>query len=302
MQLTPRQMQLLERVAPPVRGALALALVIWLAKVVADTALLSLAGPAEVPEPDESMPRVEVAGHSGEHRALSTARVADWELFGEYQPEEREVRVVDAPDTTLQLKLLGLFEHADREKARAIIAGRGGDAELYYPGDDLPGGAVLEAIYVDRVILRHRGELEALRFEEPQLSGAQASTATPDGISRRTASRPNGDSPRPPQGADPVPEGLSGDPREQRETIIRELALQPVEEGASSGYRITDQAPREMIGQVGLRPGDQIISVNGHSLGDEGSDVAALEEVMETGSATIEVRRGSRTFTVSYPP
>ncbi len=300
MQLTPRQMQLLERAAPLVRGALALALMVWLAKVVADTALLSLAGPAQVPEPDDDMARVEVTERTGAGGELSTARVADWELFGEYEPEEREVRVVDAPDTTLQLKLLGLFEHSDPQKARAIIEGRGGDAELYYPGDDLPGGAVLEEIYVDRVILRHRGELEALRFDEPELGGATA--ATPDGISRRSASRSNGSPPRPPQQADTMPEGLPGDPREQRETIIRDLALQPVEEGASSGYRITDRSPREIISQVGLRPGDQIISVNGHSLGEEGGDVAALEEVMETGSATIEVRRGSRTFTVSYPP
>ena len=293
MALTSAQTRWLNRALPVVRWAVVLLLVIWLARVVADTALLWLAGPAETPEPDDALPRLQAEG-AVERVSLDTARVAEWDLFGEYEPEEaEEVAIVDAPDTTLQLELLGLFRHSDPERARAIIADRGGDAELYHPGDSLPGGATLEQIHVDRVILRHRGELEALRFEVPELDGGVESSP------RRETTADNGA--READGGE-LAEGLSGDVREQRETIIRELSLQPVEEGAASGYRITDQAPREILAQVGLRPGDQILSVNGHRLGDEESDVAALEEVMQSGSGTIEVQRGSRTFTVSYPP
>lgn len=296
MALTAAQTRWLNRALPVVRWAVALLLVIWLARVVADTALLWLAGPAETPEPDDALPRLQAEG-AAEGVSLDAARVAEWDLFGEYEPDEpEEVAIVDAPDTTLQLELLGLFRHSDPERARAIIADRGGDAELYTPGDSLPGGATLEQIHVDRVILRHRGELEALRFETPELEGSVEA-----GPRRRAAADDNGDRVDGP-GDEELADELSGDVREQRETIIRELSLQPVEEGETSGYRITDQAPRELLGQVGLRPGDLILSVNGHELGEEDSDVAALEEVMQAGSGTIEVQRGSRTFTVSYPP
>lgn len=308
MPLNDKQKRLSERVMPVCRWLLALILVVWLAKVLADTFLVWLSGPQDVVPPRQDLPQVTVTDQGRGDVRLSSRQVADWRLFGEYQAQQQTAEPVDAPETRLRLELVGLFQHADGTLARAIIAEQGGDAELYRPGDRVPGNAVLEDIYSDRVILRRQGQLETLRLRETELSGGVSSTAQSSAAFRQAPTRR-----QPPparqstdrssrQGSEPDLAQLDGDPRAQREAIIQQLSLDAVEQGAASGYRITESAPREMIGSVGLRPGDVIISVNGHALGEEAGDIAALQEVMNAGSATIEVERGTRRFTVSYPP
>lgn len=307
MPLNEKQQQLIRRIAPASRWLLALLLVVWLAKVLADTVLLWISGPQDPVPPRADLPRITISDNGRQTSQLSTRQVSEWKLFGDYQAEPQRIEPVDAPDTRLRLELVGLFQHADGTLARAIIAEQGGDADLYRPGDSVPGNAVLEDIYADRVILRRQGQLETLRLRETELRGeiSSGSDSRPRAASRSTPQRPprgNAQGSREDTPQEPDLAQLEGDPMAQRDAIIQQLSLDAVQEGAASGYRITDNAPREMIGSVGLRPGDVILSVNGHALGEESGDLAAIREVMNAGAATIEVERGSRRFTVSYPP
>jgi general secretion pathway protein C len=84
--------------------------------------------------------------------------------------------------------------------------------------------------------------------------------------------------------------------------LIRQLGLQPVSEGGTEGYRIGEQAPKQLIEQVGLNQGDVVVSVNGYPLGDEESDLAALQSYLDSQAASIVVQRGEQEFTVNYPP
>ena len=299
--------ELIRRTLPLLRWLVAIVLVIWLARVLADTVLIWIDGPREIIAPASDLPSVSRTASEGRGPMLSSRQVAEWRLFGDFQAEQVSVQPVDAPETRLRLELVGLFQHADGTLARAIIAEQGRDAELYRPGDRVPGNAVLEEIYADRVILRRQGQLETLRLREPELRGefsaserrSEAAAASPrTGNLRQRARGARDDAPL----QEPDLEQLQGDPAGQRQAIIQQLSLAPVQEGSASGYRITENAPREMIGSVGLRPGDVILSVNGHALGEEGGDIVAIQDVMNAGSATIEVERGTRRFTVSYPP
>lgn len=284
----------LDRLARITRWLLAVLLVVWLARVLADTLLLWFAGPQLTPPVDPDMPRL-AAVRSDQRAALSVADVERWKLFGIPPEESAEQRVVDAPDTRLRLELVGLFQHIDPALARAIIAEQGRDAALFKPGEKVPGNAELVEVLGDRVILRRQGQLEALRLREPELSGT-VSAATPprrrpEPVVQQQAAQP-----------DPAQLLPEGDPAQQRAMIIQQLALEPVSEGSPEGYRISAGAPMAMLSSVGLRPGDQILSINGHPLGEEQGDIAALQEATASGSATIEVQRGSRRFTVNYPP
>ena len=296
--------ELLQRTLPGLRWLLALILVVWLAKVLADTMLLWLGGPQAPVFPRNDLPEVSRLDQGHAEVVLSTRQVEQWQLFGDYQAQERVEQPVEAPDTRLRLELVGLFQHADGTLARAIIAEQGGDAELYRPGDRVPGNAVLEDIYADRVILRRQGQLETLRLRETELRGDISSNPALSSAGQTNQRRQRTPQRSRPDATEQQPDlaDLQGDPRAQRDLIIQQLGLDAVQEGAASGYRISENAPREMIGSVGLRPGDVILSVNGHALGEESGDVTALQEVMNAGSATIEVERGSRRFTVSYPP
>jgi len=269
-----------ERVA---RAVLALLLVVVLAYLIAQTIWLLWYGPRDA-LPGSDLRRVAVNGGAQQSAVLSSSQVQRWGLFGAYQAEpQAEQRPVDAPETRLSLELLGLFQTRDRGKSSAIIAERGGDAQLYHIGDGIPGNATLEEIYPDRVILKRQGRFETLRLNEVKgLAG---------GVTQVTEPEPRSPAPSP-----------ETDLAQQRTALIRQLGLQPVSDGGTEGYKIGDRAPKQLIEQVGLQPGDVVASVNGYPLGSEESDLAALQSYMESQAAVIVVQRGEQEFTVNYPP
>ena len=272
----------------PVRWLVAILLVIALAFVLAQTFWLLWYGPNE-PIPSNSKTRLQVAS-SGQAVILSQSQVDSWQLFGSFEQEAapQSDKPTDAPETRLRLELLGVFQTADTDKASAIIAEKGKEGELYRIGDSIPGNASLEEVYPDRVILRRAGRLETLRWSDSSLGGVSQ-------VSRQPAVE------REPQQSQ-ITEGSEEDMQRQRTAIIGQLGLQPVAQGGNQGYQLGKRAPKQLISQVGLQSNDVILSVNGHSLGTEEGDMAALRSFQETRQASIVVQRGNQQFTVNYPP
>lgn len=272
----------------PVRWLVAILLVIALAFVLAQTFWLLWYGPNE-PIPSNSKTRLQVAS-SGQAVILSQSQVDSWQLFGSFEQEAapQSDKPTDAPETRLRLELLGVFQTADTDKASAIIAEKGKEGELYRIGDSIPGNASLEEVYPDRVILRRAGRLETLRWSDSSLGGVSQ-------VSRQPAVE------REPQQSQ-IAEGSEEDMQRQRKAIIGQLGLQPVAQGGNLGYQLGKRAPKQLISQVGLQSNDVILSVNGHSLGTEEGDMAALRSFQETRQASIVVQRGDQQFTVNYPP
>ncbi len=271
----------------PVRGVIAAVLVVALAWLLAETVWLLMYGPNQ-PIPESDRTRLQVSG-GNQNQSLSQNQVDGWQLFGEYQAVAvaKDDTPTDAPETRLRLELLGVFQSPDPEQSSAIIAEKGKEGELYHIGDSIPGNASLEEVYADRVILRRAGRLEALRWSETALGGV-SEVASPN------VSRP------PPEPV--VQEGGPEDIARQRQTIISQLGLRPVAQGSGQGYKLGKRAPKALLDQVGLQADDVILSVNGHGLGTEEGDVAALESYKQTQQASIVVLRGDQQFTVNYPP
>lgn len=273
----------------PVRWLLAVLLVIALAFVLAQTFWLLWYGPNE-PIPSNSKTRLQVAS-AGQTVSLSQSQVDSWQLFGSFEQEAaaQSDKPTDAPETRLRLELLGVFQTADTEKASAIIAEKGKEGELYRIGDSIPGNASLEEVYPDRVILRRAGRLETLRWSDSSLGGVSQVQTRAEPMQR-------------PADEQAVSEGSEEDMQRQRKAIIGQLGLQPVAQGDNQGYQLGKRAPKQLISQVGLQSSDVILSVNGHSLGTEEGDMAALRSFQETRQASIVVQRGDQQFTVNYPP
>lgn len=288
---TAKQFQLSEPWQQRIRSALMLALLVWLAWVLANTFWLFLSGPAEPVVLDSSMVilRASAEPDSATSMQRSDEHIRSWELFGPLAAEQE--RVAEAPETRLRLELLGVFENVEAGLGSAIIAEQGKDGDLYHPGDKVPGNATLEEIYADRVILLRMGQREALRIKEVELSGEVEQVSASS--SRRTASDSQSRSSSPPDGGD------DGDLVEQRNMIISRLGLTPSDSG---GYAIGSNAPAQVLQVIGLRSGDVLVSVNGHDVGNEEADMAALQEFRSTGTASIVVQRGAQRFTVNYPP
>lgn len=92
--------------------------------------------------------------------------ISSWHLLGG-NPNKG-----DLPETNLQLTLQGVLTTSAPARSSAIIAQPGQPAKVYQPGDLLPGGAILDKVMADRVIIQNRGRLETLSLIRPQLQFA----------------------------------------------------------------------------------------------------------------------------------
>lgn len=284
------------------RVLLALLLVVALAYVIARTLWLVGYGP-EDRIPSAQLRQVSVGSGGQIDTTLSQSQVNDWRLFGTYQRVPTRKDKVEAPETRLQLELLGLFLARDPDRSTAIIAQQGQEARLYHIGDEIPGNATLEHIYADRVILRRKGRLETLRFDSLEALSGVTQVMRSAALSSSTSVPAQ--TPAPPSASTGTPAPASTprkDLAKQRKMLVRRLGLEPVAPGAANGYVIGEQAPAKLINQVGLEQGDVIVSVNGYPLGTRQSDLAALQSYQDTQTATIVIKRGDQLFTVNYPP
>ena len=214
-------------------------------------------------------------------------------------------------DTRLPLVLHGVFVAETPEASTAILARKGRSEELYHIGDSVPGNATLDAVFLDHVLLRRGRSLERLAFPKsdgniaipsPRAEPAQAGSLDARALLAQSGSPPS----RMPAGriaterspeemAEKYREKLKVDPR----GALGELGLTPVGGDGPAGYRLDRLAQSPYLRQTGLRPGDVILSINGQPLGDVEHDRLELDNVLERGSARLEVQRGERRFFIT---
>lgn len=98
-----------------------------------------------------------------------TTRIIDAHLFG--RAEKPAVNKTEpAPETRLQISLLGLISSADKEMVRAIIRVQGSNIKTYGIGQTIEGtDATLDTVQNDRVLLRRGDALETLPLKRTSL-------------------------------------------------------------------------------------------------------------------------------------
>jgi len=211
---------------------------------------------------------------------LDLRPLLDAHLFGEAAatgPAPVLEALVDAPDTTLNLKLTGVVSSDDSSAGWAIIDVSRGDTNIYYVGDtiDNTGGASLHAVYEDRVLLNRAGRLETLRLPK-ELTGQVA------------AARPPPTSPI----AQPGPASLRGlitDNASQLSQVIRVAPF--LDQGQMVGFRINPAQNRELFQSLGLQPNDVVTDINGMALNDPSAGLQVFESLGETTQANVTVIR-----------
>ena len=246
---------------------------------------------------------------AGNTRNLAVAqKIAGWNLFGKVEVKKAEpVPVLNpetAPDTRLNLKLRGVFAATNPRHSRAIIADEKNNEDSYAVGDTLPGGAVLNQVFPDKVILEHNGALETLRLPVDDSPGAGGSVPINNGRPGRTsfnnALRPssNGDT--------------SALLRQYRDALLNNpqsvmglvRATPYVKGGRLQGYRISPGNDRQILTRFGLRSGDVVTSVNGIAMDNPIKALEVLRNLSTASQLTVDVeRRGvPQTFTFSINP
>lgn len=186
-----------------------------------------------------------------------------------------------AGDPALGLQLRGILLARPAAASIALIAAAGGPAKGYGPGAVLPGGAVVDAVEFDLVVLRVNGTLVTLALPaKPGGSFTAAGAAGP---------------PVPAAAADPVEAhraevAAAPDPA----TLLGSLGAT----AGANGYRIGAALPDELR-RAGLAPGDTIEKVDGSPVGDPAHDRALLDDAVVAGRMRVDVIRAGRPVTVT---
>lgn len=188
---------------------------------------------------------------------------------------------VDAPDTTLNLQLRGAIAAGNPRFAHAIIADGGGQEQVYFLDDTLPGGATVQRIEADRVVLARNGSFEVLRL--PRLSTGGLGTAA--------ASRPPGAF-----SASNVQEMVAQNAAGFLD-VIRPQPFMP--DGKLKGYRIYPGPNREQFGALGLRPGDLVTEINGVTLNNPAQGMEVFRTLGDTTQITVTVERDGQPTVLS---
>ena len=215
------------------------------------------------------------------------------------------------PASTLGLVLKGILLAYPAEASSALIATADGAAVAYGVGASVAGNAVIEAIEVDRVILKVGDRRELLGFPEPVPGAAPDPTTTAPGagITITTPAQPTPAAPTPEASAalasaSPIATAAAA---QQATRPAPPAASAPAPSAASlgveataSGYRIGAN-PSPELRRFGLQPGDVIETLNGQAVGSVASDRQLFERAVQSGGARVEVVRDGRRLTLTFP-
>ncbi len=229
------------------------------------------------------------SGGNASAGAANFSALEDSDLFGK-APEETETAPipveteVDAPDTTLSIRLTGVAADETGRLSIAIVASGRSDERKYRIGQEIENtnGTTLHAVYADRVILNRGGRLETLRLPK------EPSAAAPRAASRIAPAPPPAAAP-----AAPVESTTFRDLANEnapRLTDIMRLAPQ-YEGGQMLGFRVNPGRNRQAFESLGLQPNDVVTQINGIVLDDPNRALQVFEALGESVQAEVTVMR-----------
>lgn len=218
------------------------------------------------------------------------SRLSNLHLFGRAQSQQRTAAPIDAPETSLNLTLRGILYNPDPKQARAIISAPNKEDEMYRVGDQVPGGATIDQIYADRVMLLRNGQYETLRLPEDRLNLPGGAAAAAD----------SGGSPSLPSAGQEVLAEYRRQLIETPENASQYIQAEPVNQGGSgiAGFRVNPGADPAMFNLAGLQPGDIVTAVNELQLDTVDKGFEAIEELAASEEITLKVLRNGQEQTI----
>ena len=257
-------------------------LVVWLAWQLAGLSWLVLPAPTrEENVAVESEPQI-----VQRKQVVSVGKqLADLHLFGEAgQQPVAKATPLTAPETKLRLTLKGVFASDEAALGRAIVADPKGKEDSYAVGDPLPGGAKLSEVYADRIILERGGRFETLKLPK------KPSVSTTQSVSHRTSSRVGNNETR----ATAFNKYRSEIKRNPASFLNYVRATPARQDGKFIGFRLQAGEKRGALKDLGLRPGDIVISINGVQIDAPAKGMKAMQSLGEGESVSVTLLRGGQ--------
>ncbi|MEN6669204.1 type II secretion system protein N [Psychrobacter sp. B38] len=183
-----------------------------------------------------------------------------------------------------------------------------GEVKNYRIGDELKGSNyTLIAVDWNAVIIADANDKQTV-IRMPEAMPLDQSDMIADGISNQRLPTNNmpPTNPQPPQDPESANTASESSPQSAIEEAVTALQENPASYLSRMGvmasgdnYQVTAAMPSKLRNRLGLEPGDQVLTVNGQSVGNNpAQDAGVLQQVQQTGEAQIEVRRGEQVITI----
>jgi len=209
-------------------------------------------------------------------RGIDVRAIVDAHLFGVSQgaaPGSQE-----AQPTQMNLMLSAVFAANDPRRGLAIIGDSAQSGKVYAAGEAIRPRIRLHEVYADRVILDNGGTLETLSL--PKLSNSQL-----------TIGQAPAPTPQPSQFA----ENLRNIAQNNPSAFTQIVRAQPVfANGVQRGFRVYPGRNRQQFAQLGLRPGDLVVAINGTPLDDPQRGREIFNTLSSSGQANLTVERNGQ--------
>lgn len=203
----------------------------------------------------------------------------------------------DAPPTPLNLRLKGIMFTEVPADSRAIISsGEDGDDVSYGLGSAIPGGAVLDSLYSDRVVIERRGQFETLFFDLD---------AAPDDANRERRVVRRNATDRIDRRNDKALAGRLSELRSlflnQPQRLSKHAVVVPETGRDRPGFRI-DAGPDggRLLRSIGILPGDVVTAVNGRALTGTVKGVEAMQVLASATEIELDVLRNNEDLVLQY--
>jgi len=253
-----------------------------------------LAPTPELPSVSEVMPGPKrdqpTAAAQGLDQKLAQINAAN--LFGKLQPTGRSKPepVKEAPKSTLNYKLRGIYYSEDKALASAIVQKGAGKSSFYRLGDEIDSGIYIDRILPDHILISRNGRLEKLVLEKPK--------AKP-GNGRNQASR----SLAVPAAAN-ASRVLKSYKRRYADNPLalakRFQAIPVTENGRNVGYKLKALRGERLLQRLGLREDDVFVEINGIGLDKPFQALDALKSLSTAEDVSITVLRNGNRQTLDF--
>ncbi len=210
--------------------------------------------------------------------------IAKWHLFGK-APAPGAIAPpapVALPETRLNLVLRGLVSASTPLGGGAIISADNRTENYYVAGAALPGGAILESIHEDHVVIKRGQTRESLSLPKDQLNpGGRINTAA---LSRNL-----------PTGAGLPMRQLRNQLLQNPQTFADFISIRPhTERGRFTGYSLAPGRNPALFSGTGLKPGDIVTSINGILLDRPDKALNALRDLSDAREARLTIKRNNQ--------
>lgn len=209
-------------------------------------------------------------------------------------------QIAASADGYPEMQLKGVFSAPDSKASSALIALA--DVQGFYRvGDPISAGLSLQTVALDHVIIAAPDGTLTLHFDQTETNlAARAPAVETDEINTRLRAAAVVADRNQRAGAPKTTEDYISYWRRKiqknPQAVLETIGLEPSDEG----YRIAQKHNRG-VRLAGLQAGDVVRSVNGSAVGNPDEDRDAYDKIAASGQARLEVQRGDKILTFSFP-